>query len=142
MKKTLVSLGIFLSLSTASQSAELVHQFNSPSFSGVGYSSHALTIYGQELSRKLAIAAEKKADALKEGIRISKDLIQTENTRLETVKASNERIQQSIESLERKQRLWITTKDESIVKLEKSIKTLSTIDIDSEIVKQAQSRKK
>jgi hypothetical protein len=65
MKKTLVSLGIFLSLSTASQSAELVHQFNSPSFSGVGYSSHALTIYGQELSRKLAIAAEKKADALK-----------------------------------------------------------------------------
>lgn len=77
-----------------------------------------------------------KADALKEGIRISKDLIQTENTRLETVKASNERIQQSIESLERKQRLWITTKDESVIKLEKSIKTLSTIDIDSEIVKQ------
>jgi len=77
-----------------------------------------------------------KADALKEGIRISKDLIQTENTRLETVKASNERIQQSIESLERKQRLWTTTKDESVVKLEKSIKTLSTIDIDSEIIKQ------
>jgi len=65
MKKTLVSLGIFLSLSTAGQAAELVHQFSSPSFSGIGYSSHALTIYSQELSRKLAIAAEKKADALK-----------------------------------------------------------------------------
>ncbi len=65
MKKTLVSLGIFLSLSTASNAAELVHQFSSPSFSGIGYSSHVLTIYSQELSRKLAIAAEKKADALK-----------------------------------------------------------------------------
>lgn len=45
--------------------AEMVHVFTSPSFSGVGFSSHALTIYSQELSRKLAIAAEKKADELK-----------------------------------------------------------------------------
>ncbi len=65
MKKTLVSLGILLSLSTIGQASELVHQFTSPSFSGIGFSSHALTIYSQELSRKLAIAAEKKADALK-----------------------------------------------------------------------------
>jgi curli production assembly/transport component CsgF len=65
MKKKLVSLGILLSLSTAAYTAELVHQFTSPSFNGIGYSSHALTIYSQELSRKLAIAAEKKADALK-----------------------------------------------------------------------------
>ena len=45
--------------------AELVHQFNSPSFSGIGFSAHTLTIYSQELSRKLAIAAEKKAELLK-----------------------------------------------------------------------------
>ncbi len=45
--------------------AEMVHVFTSPSFSGIGFSSHALTIYSQELSRKLAIAAEKKADELK-----------------------------------------------------------------------------
>lgn len=45
--------------------SELVHQFNSPSFSGIGYSAHTLTIYTQELSRKLALAAEKKADLLK-----------------------------------------------------------------------------
>lgn len=49
----------------AVHSSELVFQFSSPSFSGVGYSSHALTIYSQELSRKLAIAAEKKAEQLK-----------------------------------------------------------------------------
>ena len=45
--------------------AEMVHTFTSPAFSGIGFSSHALTIYSQELSRKLSIAAEKKADALK-----------------------------------------------------------------------------
>ena len=45
--------------------AEMVHVFTSPSFSGIGFSSHVLTIYSQELSRKLAIAAEKKADELK-----------------------------------------------------------------------------
>jgi hypothetical protein len=43
----------------------MVHTFNSPAFSGIGYSSHVLTIYNQELSRKLAVAAEKKADELK-----------------------------------------------------------------------------
>jgi len=45
--------------------AEMVFQFNSPAFSGIGYSSHVMTVYNQELSRKLAIAAEKKAEALK-----------------------------------------------------------------------------
>ena len=45
--------------------AEMVHTFNSPAFSGIGYSSHVLTIYNQELSRKLAVAAEKKAEELK-----------------------------------------------------------------------------
>lgn len=45
--------------------SEMTFQFSSPAFSGIGYSSHVLTIYSQELSRKLAIAAEKKAEALK-----------------------------------------------------------------------------
>lgn len=52
-------------ISSSTVASELVHQFNSPAFSGIGYSSHALTIYNQELSRKLAIAAEKKAAELK-----------------------------------------------------------------------------
>jgi hypothetical protein len=43
----------------------MVFQFNSPAFSGIGYSSHVMTVYNLELSRKLAIAAEKKAEALK-----------------------------------------------------------------------------
>lgn len=45
--------------------SEIVHQFNSPAFSGIGYSSHVMTIYNMELTRKLAIAAEKKAELLR-----------------------------------------------------------------------------
>jgi len=63
--KKMIAVAIVASIAFSTQASELVHQFNSPSFSGIGFSSHALTIYSQELSRKLAIAAEKKAEALK-----------------------------------------------------------------------------
>ena len=43
------------------QSDEMVHQFKNPSFSGVGTSSHYLTIENQEFSRKEAIREEIKA---------------------------------------------------------------------------------
>jgi DNA repair exonuclease SbcCD ATPase subunit len=77
-----------------------------------------------------------KAESLKESIRISKDMIQAENTKIETIKVSNEKIQQSIDSLIRKQKLWQQTKDSQIADFEKSIKKLSTIDIDQEIENQ------
>lgn len=64
MKQVLVATTLFLANITLA--SELVHQFNSPSFSGIGYSAHTLTIYSQELSRKLSITAEKKAELLKE----------------------------------------------------------------------------
>jgi DNA repair exonuclease SbcCD ATPase subunit len=75
-----------------------------------------------------------KAEALKEQIKITKDAITTENTRIETIKSSNERIQQSIESLERKQRMWEETKEGNLDNLRKSIETLGHIDIDTEII--------
>ena len=62
MKKILLFAIVAPALVSA---AEIVHTFNSPAFSGAGYSSHVLTIYNQELSRKLAVAAEKKAEELK-----------------------------------------------------------------------------
>lgn len=74
-----------------------------------------------------------KADALKEQVRISKDLIQQENTRIETIKASNQRIQESIESLERKQKLWNDNHSTSVDTLQKSIAVLEKINIDAEI---------
>jgi DNA repair exonuclease SbcCD ATPase subunit len=77
-----------------------------------------------------------KAEALKDAVKISKDSIATENTRIETVKASNERIQQSIESLERKQSMWATQHETLLENLLKNIDRLSDIDIDTEIVDQ------
>jgi DNA repair exonuclease SbcCD ATPase subunit len=74
-----------------------------------------------------------KAEQLKEQIKFSKDAIATENTRIETIKISNEKIQQSIESLERKQRLWEENSDKSIKELEVSIGHLEKIDIEAEI---------
>jgi len=59
MKQTLVTLSLLL-CATVSQ-AELVHQFKNPAFSGIGFSSHVLTIDSIEKSRRDAIEADKKA---------------------------------------------------------------------------------
>jgi DNA repair exonuclease SbcCD ATPase subunit len=74
-----------------------------------------------------------KAEALKELIKISKDSIVTENTKIETIKISNDRIQQSIESLERKQKMWEEQNETSITNLARAIEKLLDIDIDQEI---------
>ena len=51
-------LGIFIQNAKADQ---IVHKFKSPSFNGVGTSSHYLTIENQEFNRKMSIKAEIKA---------------------------------------------------------------------------------
>ena len=43
------------------QADQIVHKFKSPSFNGIGTSSHYLTIENQEFSRKLTIKEEIKA---------------------------------------------------------------------------------
>ena len=59
MKKILVTLSLCLSASVSQ--AELVQQFKNPAFSGVGFSSHVLTIDSIEKSRRDAIEADKKS---------------------------------------------------------------------------------
>jgi hypothetical protein len=59
-KKLLILLALLPSLTLA---AELTHNFNSPAFSGIGYSSHVLTIYQLEQQQKEKNKAE--ANALK-----------------------------------------------------------------------------
>ena len=46
----------YFAMATSLEADELVHEFKNPSFSGVGTSSHYLTIENQEFSRKQAIA--------------------------------------------------------------------------------------
>lgn len=54
----LAAMAVFV---CATANAELVQQFKNPSFSGVGFSSHVLTIDSIEKSRKDAIEADKKS---------------------------------------------------------------------------------
>ena len=74
-----------------------------------------------------------KAEILKDKMKTNRDGISTESTRIETVKASNERIEENIQSLERKQRMWEDTKQQNIKSLNASIAALEKIDIESEI---------
>ena len=75
-----------------------------------------------------------KAESLKEQLRIIKDNISTETTKIDTIKISNEKIEQSINSLVRKQKLWDDNQEKLIEDLRKSIDRLSDMDIDSEIL--------
>lgn len=58
-------LFVMVFIITPAKSSEILFQFSSPAFSGVGYSSHVLTVYNMELSRRIALEAEKKATQLR-----------------------------------------------------------------------------
>jgi DNA repair exonuclease SbcCD ATPase subunit len=75
-----------------------------------------------------------KAESLKEQIKNSKDSIVTENTKIETIRASNDRIQQSIDALERKAKMWTEQNEVSVTNLARAIEKLLDIDIDQEIL--------
>jgi ribosomal protein S1 len=61
MKKIITTCGLILAL--GANASELTFQFVSPSFSGVGFSSHVLTIKQLEDSRKQKIRDEAKSAA-------------------------------------------------------------------------------
>ena len=56
IKPTVVIISICFALSVSAD--EIVHKFKSPSFSGIGQSSHYLTIENQEKSRRDKIAQD------------------------------------------------------------------------------------
>ncbi len=56
-----ITLVLLVVVAQQLQSDEMVHQFKNPSFSGVGTSSHYLTIENQEFSRQEAIREEIQA---------------------------------------------------------------------------------
>jgi len=61
--RVLTSILLFLFMISGVNASEIVHEFGSPSFSGVGKSSHYLTIENIEKTRKDAIKAAEKAAA-------------------------------------------------------------------------------
>lgn len=76
-----------------------------------------------------------KAENLKEKIKQTKDAILEENAKINAQKQSNERIDETINSLKIKQSAWETTQKENIKKLEKAISELEHLDVDSELDK-------
>ena len=74
-----------------------------------------------------------RAEAIKELNRQTKDAIQTEEFRIRAVQEANKRIEEQIESLRKRQRLWIAKRNEDVVKREQAISDLEHIDIDAEV---------
>lgn len=74
-----------------------------------------------------------KADNLKELSKATKDAITQEEFRIKAVNDANVRIQEQIESLKRRQTLWLAKHDEDITKMALALGDLLEIDIDAEI---------
>lgn len=76
-----------------------------------------------------------KAEGLKEMIKTTKDSIYQENADIEAAKKSNEKIQQSIDSLTSRQNAWNNQHTEEIEKIARAIVELENVDIDAELTK-------
>ena len=81
--KTII-ISVLASVIASTAQAQLVHQFNSPSFSGQGYSSHVLTIEQLEATRRKAIAdaqkaAQEKAERDAKNTNLAKFLVNVES---------------------------------------------------------------
>lgn len=63
MKKIIITISMLFS--SFASATELVHEFNSPAFSGNGYSTHVLTIEQIESQRRQKIKDEEKAEEAK-----------------------------------------------------------------------------
>lgn len=74
-----------------------------------------------------------KAEVLKEQIKTTSDLIIEETARIEATKKSNERIQQSISTLEMRRKAWETQRKADCEKLFQTIKQFQEVDINQEI---------
>lgn len=74
-----------------------------------------------------------RADRIKELNRHTKDAIQQEEFRIRAVQEANKRIEEQIESLRKRQTLWIKKRDEDCVTLAKAIADLEHIDIEAEV---------
>lgn len=75
-----------------------------------------------------------KADLLKEQTKTTKESITQEEFKIKAIIDANERIKEQINSLTRRQTLWLNKHAEDVNKLQASMDNLLTLDIDSEIM--------
>lgn len=74
-----------------------------------------------------------KAEALKLLIKETKDLVQQETFRIESVKTANENVQKSIDSLELKSSAWENKYQSELENIGKAIVNLENVDIEKEL---------
>ena len=74
-----------------------------------------------------------RADKIKEHNRSTKEGITQEEFRVRAVQEANKRIEEQIDSLKRRQGMWVTKHEEEKTKLETALESLQQIDIDAEI---------
>jgi len=74
-----------------------------------------------------------RADRIKEINRLTKDSIAQEEMRIRAVQEANKRIEEQIESLRKRQTMWLKKQSEDCDQLRSAISSLEHIDIDSEI---------
>jgi DNA repair exonuclease SbcCD ATPase subunit len=74
-----------------------------------------------------------KAEALKEGIRNTKEAITQETLKIEAIQAANSKIETTITSLKSNQKAWLAKKQKDLENLVKAIEELEKVDIDQEL---------
>jgi DNA repair exonuclease SbcCD ATPase subunit len=74
-----------------------------------------------------------RAERIKELNKQTKESIQQEEFRIRAVQEANKRIEEQIESLRKRQKLWATKQGEDVAKLESAIGSLEHIDIEAEL---------
>lgn len=74
-----------------------------------------------------------KSESLKEEIRLSKETITSEEHRIKAITEANRKIEEQVESLRRRQRLWSTKHEDELNELSEKLGELLTIDVDAEI---------
>jgi DNA repair exonuclease SbcCD ATPase subunit len=74
-----------------------------------------------------------RADAVKELNRKTRDAIQAEELRVRAVQEANRRIEEQIESLRKRQTLWLKKQTEDVDQLQQAISDLEHINIEEEI---------
>ena len=74
-----------------------------------------------------------KAETLKEQLRATKESILEETAKINAIQSANEKIKDTIDSLGRTQRAWVSKKTQDIAKLQEAIQSLEQLDIDAEL---------
>lgn len=74
-----------------------------------------------------------KAEVIKDLLRQSKDEIQQEEFRIKAVEEANKRVKEQIDSLRRRQKLWLTKHDEDLARFANEYDELIKIDIEAEL---------